>query len=478
MYVAEFDGPGGVWIQGAVQMQLPASVRDESLDWTKGCERRMRVLGDLRLIGLSLRIAVDRDGEVKRLLSVLANAEEGPMIRRYLGGFALLEGIADETVSLPITRTDFDDWSADLPKLRCLLSPALQHTQTGAWLTCQFRVADYLTALIEGAAELGHAFAYQANISPYRPAADVLRVAHRNILDLQEIHCIPPNLVDHQDAAVSRFRDAIFIMQEAIGVENEDAALWANRALTRRFEAAFGRLGFQPPEWEFGTDDDEDFFAISAHEAALTDIGEIPIDVQCAEAVDQDFTDKLLAWRPPAGLPKGPLGPPTQPTTFGGIGPMPESPGGNGGGTVHAPVGASAPLPNAYEGSEPYIFISYKHQDAALIAPFLQRIEESGRHVWLDRGIRGGEEWDAILEERIQGCILLMAFISQGAINSKYCRREIKFADALDKPILSVALEPVQLVHGLQMLLQQYQMIFTDADDCHQKIDEAISQVA
>lgn len=477
MYVAEFDGPDGVWIQGAVRMQIPASAATGSQDWSQGCERRMRVVRDLNLIGLSLRIALGGDGKIRRELSVLANAGEGPVIRGYLGGFALLEGIVDETVSLPLTRTDFDDWSMDFPALQCLASPALQQTQSGPWLTSGFHIANYLTALMEGAAELGHAFVYQVNISPYRPAATALRDAQRNGLDLREIRGIPQEVIDHQDAVIDQFRNASLIVQEAIGVDTLEAASWADRALARRFDAAFGHLGFQAPGWNFSADDGAgDFFAVSAHPAALTDIVEIPVEAQCEEAVGNAFIDELLIWRPPAGLPKTPPGQPPQPTAFWGGAAPPGRPGG--GGLIHAPVGAAATLPAVYEGPEPYIFISYKHQDATLVAPMLQHLDEGGRHIWLDRGIRGGEEWDTVLEERIQGCVLLMAFISQGAIDSKYCRREIKFADALDKPMLFVALEPVRLAQGMQMLLQQYQMIFTSADNCQQKIDEAIRNVA
>ncbi len=124
-----------------------------------------------------------------------------------------------------------------------------------------------------------------------------------------------------------------------------------------------------------------------------------------------------------------------------------------------APEPSPTPLPPPYSGTGPFAFVSYKRHDIQRIAPVLAEIRGRGWQLWIDNGIPGGAEWDAVLEERIQSCAVLLAFLSQASVESKYCRREIKFADALDKPILAVELERVQLLLGLEMLLQQYQRI-------------------
>jgi hypothetical protein len=49
--------------------------------------------------------------------------------------------------------------------------------------------------------------------------------------------------------------------------------------------------------------------------------------------------------------------------------------------------------------------------------------------------------------------------LSPAAAGSRYVRREVAFADSLNKPILTVRLEPTELVHGLGFTVGAYQMI-------------------
>lgn len=93
------------------------------------------------------------------------------------------------------------------------------------------------------------------------------------------------------------------------------------------------------------------------------------------------------------------------------------------------------------------------------IAAFLHRIVEWGHNIWFDEGIPGGAEWDSLIESKIAHCELFLTFISQTAVESKWVRREVKFADSENKPILAIKLEEAELKYGLKMLLSQYQII-------------------
>ena len=50
------------------------------------------------------------------------------------------------------------------------------------------------------------------------------------------------------------------------------------------------------------------------------------------------------------------------------------------------------PFP-AYQGDAPYIFVSYAHDDAALVYPEITRLKEQGFNVWYDEGISPGATW-------------------------------------------------------------------------------------
>jgi amino acid transporter len=124
--------------------------------------------------------------------------------------------------------------------------------------------------------------------------------------------------------------------------------------------------------------------------------------------------------------------------------------------------------------TENFIFVCYKRENMSQIKPILLSLCASGCEVWYDKGIPGALEWDAAIEERIKNCKLFLLFLSQPSVDSKYVRREIRFADFCDKPILSVKLEQVTLAHGLYMLLQQYQMLDATAGDFSSEIRRAL----
>ena len=115
--------------------------------------------------------------------------------------------------------------------------------------------------------------------------------------------------------------------------------------------------------------------------------------------------------------------------------------------------------------SEGFLFVCYKREDMSRIKPILLSLRAWGCEVWYDKGIPGGAEWDAAIEERIKNCKLFLLFLSEASVDSKYVRREVRFADVCDKPIIGVKLERVTLAHGLYMLLQQYQMLDATGDE-------------
>jgi len=134
-------------------------------------------------------------------------------------------------------------------------------------------------------------------------------------------------------------------------------------------------------------------------------------------------------------------------------------------------------IPKPYEGTGDYIFVSYKREDFSRVAPVIRNIIGWGYNIWYDQGIPGGSEWDAIIEEKVSRCIILIAFLSASAVDSKWVRREIKYADSLNKPILAIRLEEVQLKQGLSVTLSQYQMIDTTNADFSNELRRAISYV-
>ena len=50
------------------------------------------------------------------------------------------------------------------------------------------------------------------------------------------------------------------------------------------------------------------------------------------------------------------------------------------------------PFP-AYNGDEPYVFVSYSHSNSSAVYPELAWLKESEFNIWYDEGIEAGTEW-------------------------------------------------------------------------------------
>lgn len=114
---------------------------------------------------------------------------------------------------------------------------------------------------------------------------------------------------------------------------------------------------------------------------------------------------------------------------------------------------------HAYEGNEPYIFVSYAHADAHLVFPEIKRLHDEGLNVWYDQGIAPGNEWTEEIGNALEGCSLFIVFISKNSANSVNVRNEINFALQENKPFFSIYLEETDLPSGLKLSMGSLQSI-------------------
>jgi Tol biopolymer transport system component len=116
------------------------------------------------------------------------------------------------------------------------------------------------------------------------------------------------------------------------------------------------------------------------------------------------------------------------------------------------------PFP-AYVGDDPYIFVSYSHEDSDVVYPELQWLKDQGFHIWYDEGISPGHEWRTELGNAIEGCNLFLYFVSPLSVASEHCQREVNYAMDQKKPLLVVHLVETELPTGLGMSLSSIQAI-------------------
>ena len=116
----------------------------------------------------------------------------------------------------------------------------------------------------------------------------------------------------------------------------------------------------------------------------------------------------------------------------------------------------------AYEGNAPYVFISYAHADSDRILPIIAALQQQGIRVWYDVGIELATEWPENIARHLNNCTVCLAFVSQAAMNSSHCRREINFAIAQRKELVAVYLGNANIPLGMQMQLGSVQGIYYD----------------
>ncbi|MBR0281099.1 MAG: TIR domain-containing protein [Oscillibacter sp.] len=97
----------------------------------------------------------------------------------------------------------------------------------------------------------------------------------------------------------------------------------------------------------------------------------------------------------------------------------------------------------AYEGREPYIFISYARVDADKVTPYLEALSNAGYRFWYDAGIKAGEYWTKTLAEEINGCVVFCPLYSKAFNASRFCFDETNYAYRKNKAIVPIYLEKI-----------------------------------
>ena len=114
----------------------------------------------------------------------------------------------------------------------------------------------------------------------------------------------------------------------------------------------------------------------------------------------------------------------------------------------------------AYNGSEPYIFVSYAHKDSAEVYSTIEKLTSLGYRIWYDEGIKPGVEWPEYIAEHLDKCSLFLMFISPNSMESANCRREINFALSRAKKFLCIVLKKTEIPLGMELQLASQQSIF------------------
>jgi hypothetical protein len=98
----------------------------------------------------------------------------------------------------------------------------------------------------------------------------------------------------------------------------------------------------------------------------------------------------------------------------------------------------------AYEGDEPYIFISYAHDDAERVYPTVKELYESGRDLWYDEGIKITERYLPVIADHVKRCAAFVLMLTNRCLERPFVvDYELEYAWQLGVPIIPVLLEEI-----------------------------------
>lgn len=89
------------------------------------------------------------------------------------------------------------------------------------------------------------------------------------------------------------------------------------------------------------------------------------------------------------------------------------------------------------------LFVSYSSQDRSLIEPLTTALRRARQQVWFDEDLGGGDAWWNEILEQIRSCEVFIVALSNRSLESKPCQAELRYAQALQRPILPVRIGSV-----------------------------------
>lgn len=133
----------------------------------------------------------------------------------------------------------------------------------------------------------------------------------------------------------------------------------------------------------------------------------------------------------------------------------------------------------AYEGSEPFVFVSYSHKDKSKVLPIIEGLQRRNFRVWYDEGIEVGFDWTESIAKHLNRSSCVLAFVSRNFDASHNCRREINFAIKKRKEPMVIYLEDEELLSdGMQMQLCPLHAIYLDNYANNESFLDVLSKAA
>lgn len=110
--------------------------------------------------------------------------------------------------------------------------------------------------------------------------------------------------------------------------------------------------------------------------------------------------------------------------------------------------------------AEPYIFLSYAHEDQERAMVVADHVEAAGVRVWVDeRSIPGGVNWDTAIVRGIRQSAAMLVLCSEEAMHSVHVQQELRLALQYGRPMLPLLIEPCTFTEEVEYALAGRQWV-------------------
>ena len=104
-----------------------------------------------------------------------------------------------------------------------------------------------------------------------------------------------------------------------------------------------------------------------------------------------------------------------------------------------------------YEGTNPYLFISYAHLDNDHVNTCINFLQQNQCYLWYDKGNHAGDDWAENIANHLVKSECVLLFISKNSIKSVNVNNELIMALNYKKHVIPIVIDDVELPLGWQI---------------------------
>lgn len=112
-----------------------------------------------------------------------------------------------------------------------------------------------------------------------------------------------------------------------------------------------------------------------------------------------------------------------------------------------------------YEGSEPYVFVSYSHKDIREKDEVTVFLQNGGVRFWFDDGLHSGDDWNYSIATHLKNAAVCLLLLSPNSASSDYVKNELNFALNHRIPIHTLLLQSFDIPVDIELMTGRIQIV-------------------